>query len=134
RWMTAGYTLTENASLAKRNTLRVEAEAARLAGVVDPDTLPELFSSPHARGEVLVLGDGSNVLFTRDFPGLVIRITHDAIERIGNGHIRVGAGADWHGFVRWSLEQGYTGLENLALIPGTVGAAPVQNIGAYGTE
>ena len=132
--MTAGYTLTENASLAQRNTLRVDADAAWFAEVADPDTLPALLSSPHARGEVLVLGDGSNVLFTRDFPGLVIHIAHDAVERIGNGHIRVGAGADWHRFVRWSLEQGYTGLENLALIPGTVGAAPVQNIGAYGTE
>src|SRR5690606_22843903 len=89
---------------------------------------------PAARGEVVVLGEGSNVLFTRDFPGLVVAVRHDAVERIGNGHVRVGAGANWHRFVRWSLTEGYTGLENLALIPGTVGAAPVQNIGAYGVE
>ena len=89
---------------------------------------------PAAREGLLVLGEGSNVLLTRDVPGLVVRIRHDAVEPLRDGHVRVGAGANWHQFVRWSLDQGYTGLENLALVPGTVGAAPIQNIGAYGTE
>ena len=132
--MTPGYTLTERAPLAARNTLRVAVEAAHLAEVDDPDALPRVLALPAARDGVLVLGEGSNVLLTRDVPGLVLHVRHDAVEPLANGHVRVGAGANWHAFVRWSLAQGFAGLENLALIPGTVGAAPIQNIGAYGTE
>lgn len=132
--MGAGYTLSQEVPLAPRNTLRAAATAAWLAEVADPDALPAVLKLPQARGEILVLGAGSNVLLTRDFDGLVVQVTHDAIETLGERRVRVGAGADWHGFVRWTLDRGYAGLENLALIPGTVGAAPIQNIGAYGTE
>ncbi len=86
----------------------------------------------------LVLGGGSNVLFTRDFDGLVLHMVAGGRERIGETGeavlVRACAGENWHGFVQWTLEQGLGGMENLSLIPGTVGAAPIQNIGAYGAE
>ena len=86
----------------------------------------------------ILLGGGSNILFTQDFQGLVIHINTQGKSLIAetDSHylIEVNAGENWHDFVRWSIDQGYTGLENLSLIPGTVGAAPIQNIGAYGLE
>jgi len=89
--------------------------------------------SPH-----LILGDGSNVAFVGDFPGTVLlnRIKGLHLENTNSGNVKViaGAGEDWHGLVRWTLENGLYGLENLSLIPGRVGAAPIQNIGAYGIE
>ena len=85
----------------------------------------------------LVLGCGSNVLFTRDFHGLVLVNGLRGIEVVDGGDhwlLQVAAGENWHEFVRWTLANHMPGLENLALIPGSVGAAPVQNIGAYGVE
>jgi UDP-N-acetylmuramate dehydrogenase len=128
------YTLTEHAPLAARNTLRVPSTARWLAEVEDAASLGELFTQPQARGPVLVLGAGSNLLLTRDFDGLVIHLNQHGIEILADGSLRVGAGENWHALVRWTLDRGYCGFENLALIPGTVGAAPIQNIGAYGTE
>ncbi|PID68681.1 MAG: UDP-N-acetylenolpyruvoylglucosamine reductase [Flavobacteriia bacterium] len=85
-----------------------------------------------------ILGGGSNVLFTQDYDGLIIRINTKGKEKVTEDSTtvlwRVQAGEHWHDFVMWTLDQGYCGLENLALIPGTVGAAPIQNIGAYGVE
>lgn len=87
---------------------------------------------------LLLLGGGSNVLFTKDFAGMVARVklTGKALIEEDQNHyyIQAAAGENWHEFVRWTIKQGYTGLENLSLIPGTVGAAPIQNIGAYGIE
>ncbi len=86
----------------------------------------------------LVVGGGSNLLFKNDFPGLVAHVALKGKEKVSEDdyahYIRVGAGEVWHDFVDWSIDQGYSGLENLSLIPGSVGAAPVQNIGAYGVE
>jgi UDP-N-acetylmuramate dehydrogenase len=86
----------------------------------------------------LVLGGGSNILLTGDFDGLVLHICSTGIEKAGEDahaiYVRVAAGENWHGFVQWTLKQGLAGLENLSLIPGSVGAAPIQNIGAYGVE
>jgi UDP-N-acetylmuramate dehydrogenase len=86
----------------------------------------------------LVLGGGSNLLFTGDFSGLVLHMALQGREllRSDDTHhfVRAAAGENWHAFVQWTLAQGYGGLENLSLIPGTVGAAPIQNIGAYGLE
>jgi UDP-N-acetylmuramate dehydrogenase len=86
----------------------------------------------------LVLGGGSNVLFTRDFAGLVLHMRSIGIEIVGEDadvtYVRAAAGENWHRFVQWTLMQGLNGLENLSLIPGSVGAAPIQNIGAYGVE
>ncbi len=133
-----GYTLIENASLANRNTLRVDARARLLAEVRDASKLPELLDFPAVRnGRLLVLGEGSNMLFTGDFDGTVLAMATSGVQVEHDGdvaRIAVAAGERWDDFVRWTLGQGFAGLENLILIPGTVGAAPIQNIGAYGTE
>jgi UDP-N-acetylmuramate dehydrogenase len=128
-----------DASLRALNSFGVEARAAGLARVRDLDALPGLLDDPAWRERpLLVLGDGSNVLFTRDFDGLVLRIEAQRIQQSAwegdDAVVRVEAGRNWHDFVRWSVDAGFGGLENLSLIPGTVGAAPIQNIGAYGVE
>jgi UDP-N-acetylmuramate dehydrogenase len=133
-----GYTLIENASLATRNTLRVDARATLLAEIRDATKLPELLGFPAiANAPLLVLGEGSNVLFTEDFTGTVLVMATRGVQVENDGEtarIAVAAGERWDDFVRWSLGQGYAGLENLILIPGTVGASPIQNIGAYGCD
>jgi UDP-N-acetylmuramate dehydrogenase len=134
-----GYTIVENASLQGRNTFHVAARTNLLVDVRKPSAFGELFGYAMLRSQpLLVLGEGSNILFTRDWPGIVlavaalgIRVVRDDGEK---ARIRVEAGESWNDFVHWSLGRGYVGLENLVLIPGTVGAAPIQNIGAYGTE
>ncbi len=132
-------TLISNAPLRERTTLRVPAHAAWLAEVQDSKVLPELLRLPQARqGPRLILGEGSNVLFTRDFAGMIIHFATRGIEVVESDRetalVRAAAGESWDGLVRWTLARGLCGLENLILIPGTVGAAPIQNIGAYGTE
>lgn len=133
-----GYTLTENASLANRNTLRVDARAALLAEIRDATKLPELMGFPAiANSPLLVLGGGSNVLFTEDYEGTVLAMATRGVQVENDGdaaRIAVAAGESWDDFVRWTLGRGFAGLENLILIPGTVGASPIQNIGAYGCE
>jgi len=133
-----GYTLIEHASLASRNTLRVNAKARLLAEIHDASKLTELLDFPAVRdGKLLVLGEGSNVLFTGDVDGTVLAMATRGVQVEQDGEvarIAVAAGERWDDFVRWTLGQGFAGLENLILIPGTVGAAPIQNIGAYGTE
>jgi len=134
-----GFSLKRNVQLARLNTFRVPARAALLADVSDSAALPELLSIPEAQDkQILVLGGGSNVLFTQDFWGLVVHLSSLGIEIIEDDSeqalVRVAAGEAWDGFVRWSLAQNFSGLENLILIPGTTGAAPIQNIGAYGVE
>lgn len=134
-----GYTVVENASLEGRNTFRVPARAELLIDVSRPEVLPELFALAALKsGKVLILGEGSNMLFTRDWPGVVLSVAATGIRILENrgdaALVRVEAGENWNDFVRWSLAHGFIGLENLSLIPGTVGAAPIQNIGAYGVE
>jgi UDP-N-acetylmuramate dehydrogenase len=134
-----GYTIVENASLQGRNTFRVPARAAMLIDARKPAALAELFGYAMLKTQpLLVLGEGSNILFTRDWPGVVLSIAARGIAVLDDdgmhARVRVEAGENWNDFVRWSLGRGYRGLENLVLIPGTVGAAPIQNIGAYGVE
>lgn len=133
-----GFTLTENASLRDRNTLRVDARASLLAEVHDETAIAALLQRPELHGrEVLLLGEGSNVLFAGDFDGVVVTVRTRGVEAVDKGdatRVRVAAGEHWDDFVRWTLAQGYPGLENLIMIPGSVGAAPMQNIGAYGVE
>jgi len=133
-----GYTLIENAPLVARNTLRVAARARLLAEIRDAAKLPELLDFPAVRnGPLLVLGEGSNLLLTGDFDGTVVAMATRGVQVEQDGEvarIAAAAGERWDDFVRWTLGQGFAGLENLILIPGTVGAAPIQNIGAYGTE
>ncbi|TNY26074.1 UDP-N-acetylmuramate dehydrogenase [Fulvimonas soli] len=133
-----GYALIEDAPLLHRNTLRVAARAKLLAEVRDAAKLPELLDFPAVRaGPLLVLGEGSNLLLAGDFDGTVVAMATRGVQVEQDGdvaRIAVAAGERWDDFVRWTLGRGYAGLENLILIPGTVGAAPIQNIGAYGTE
>jgi UDP-N-acetylmuramate dehydrogenase len=86
----------------------------------------------------LILGSGSNVLFTKDFKGIVAKMEIKGIQKINETPsevtLKVGAGENWHHFVSYCVQKGWGGLENLSLIPGTVGASPIQNIGAYGVE
>jgi len=134
-----GYTVIENAPLAARNTFRVPARAELLIDVHDAAVLPALFQLGALKtGPVLVLGEGSNLLLTRDWPGVTVSLVTRGIrvleDRTDSALLRVEAGENWNDFVHWSLGRGFAGLENLVLIPGTVGAAPIQNIGAYGVE
>ena len=133
-----GYTIVENAPLQARNTFRVPARADMLIDVKRLEVLPELFTQAGLKSQLLILGAGSNMLFTRDWPGVVLSLTAAGIrileDRGDAALIRVEAGENWNDFVHWSLGRRFVGLENLALIPGTVGAAPIQNIGAYGAE
>ncbi len=112
-----------------RYVVTIDSEAALLEALA----MPELAGVPR-----LVLGGGSNVVLTRDFDGVVFRMAIRGRERLADDaharYVRGGAGEIWHEFVDWTLSQDCAGLENLALIPGTLGAAPIQNIGAYGLE
>ena len=103
---------------------------ADVRGVVDHPRL--------GRAPKFILGGGSNIILTRDMPQLVLKVEVRGMrlveERADAWIVEAGAGEGWHELVAWTLQQGWPGLENLALIPGTVGAAPVQNIGAYGLE
>ncbi len=136
---TSGYTLSLDANLSPHNSLRVTARASLLARLHDATKLPELLGHAATQhgGDVLVLGEGSNVLFTADYTGMVVLMATRGVwveEQDNQVSMAVAAGERWDDFVRWTLTQGFSGLENLILIPGTVGAAPIQNIGAYGVE
>lgn len=137
--MSGGYQLAEDVSLAGRNTFRVPARAAMMADVSRAEALPELFDYAMLRdGPVMVLGEGSNLLFAGDFPGVVVCLTLHGIRLLeddgAHALVRAEAGLNWNDLVHWTLGHGLCGLENTALIPGTVGASPIQNIGAYGVE
>lgn len=122
--------------LASRNTLALPGRAALYAEVHTADQLAQLAGK--IAGRCFILGGGSNLLLSGDYDGLVLRMAIGGRTLVGEDseawYVRAGAGENWHEFVAWTLDQGWPGLENLALIPGTVGAAPVQNIGAYGIE
>ncbi|MEO8160498.1 MAG: UDP-N-acetylmuramate dehydrogenase [Arenimonas sp.] len=137
--MSGGYQLAEDVSLEGRNTFRVPARAAIMADVNRAEALGELFDFAMLRdGPVMVLGDGSNLLFAADFPGVVVCPTMAAVRLLeddgGHALVRAEAGLPWNDLVTWTLGKGLAGFENMALIPGTVGACPIQNIGAYGVE
>ena len=134
--MTAAWTEARDASLRTRNTFAVEATAPLLVEVADAAALPDVLAR-HAGDAPMLLGGGSNLLFAADPPGAVIALATRGSAIVADGDnaiVRADAGVAWHDFVLWTLAQGLCGLENLALIPGTVGAAPIQNIGAYGVE
>ncbi|ENY70363.1 UDP-N-acetylpyruvoylglucosamine reductase [Aeromonas diversa CDC 2478-85] len=130
--------LQEHASLRELTTLGLPASARWVVTLEAVDDLLPVRDDPRWVGlPRLVLGGGSNVLFTCDFDGVVVLNRLRGIEVRDEGEswlLHVAAGENWHELVRYTLEQGMAGLENLALIPGCVGAAPVQNIGAYGVE
>ena len=125
----------ENHSLKAYNTFRIDCKAAFFAVVTSVSELRKILTEPKfIKLPKLFLGGGSNILFCRNFQGLVILIKLKGISHLGNGLIKVQAGENWHEFVLWSIHNGYNGIENLSLIPGNIGAAPIQNIGAYGVE
>lgn len=130
--------IQRNVSLKNFNTFGVECHANYFVEINHRDELDELFLDPQWKEmKRLVLGGGSNMLFINDFDGLVIRINIRGIEhRINHNEvfIEAGAGEVWNDLVNFCVTRGYAGLENLSLIPGSVGASPVQNIGAYGVE
>jgi len=128
--------ILKNHNLKPYTSFGVDAYAAQFVTVTTLAELKSALAIPTPQR--LILGGGSNLLFCDDFAGLVIRICLTGItvnESVDDEvRLQVAAGENWHAFVEWTLAQGYDGLENLALIPGVVGAAPVQNIGAYGVE
>lgn len=131
--------IEQNYDLSKLNTFGINTNADFFVEIKNEDDLVDLFSFPEFKqNERVFLGGGSNVLFTKNFKGIVIlnrlkgiEITKEDSENI---FIRSMGGENWHDLVIYTVNNGYWGLENLSLIPGTVGAAPVQNIGAYGVE
>lgn len=128
-----------NASIKNLNTFGVDARAKMLTTVESLEDLQRVIRHPKLKEEMkLVLGGGSNVLFTQDFPGVVIHnnILGIAVEKEDENHawVTAGAGEIWQNLVLKSLQMNLSGIENLSLIPGRVGAAPMQNIGAYGVE
>ncbi|QID19267.1 UDP-N-acetylmuramate dehydrogenase [Nitrogeniibacter mangrovi] len=120
------------------NTFGLPAVAARYQRIDDVDALVEAARDGRLGGPRLVLGGGSNVILPARVDRLVLHVAlrgREVLDDTGDGVcVAAAAGESWHDFVRWTLDQGLGGLENLSLIPGTVGAAPVQNIGAYGLE
>jgi UDP-N-acetylmuramate dehydrogenase len=128
----------QNVSLKNFNTFGVEAKARWFVEIGSKDELAELFLDPQWKtGKKLVIGGGSNMLLINDVDGLVIRINIRGIaHRISHNDVFVeaGAGEVWNDLVNYCVLREYAGLENLSLIPGSVGAAPIQNIGAYGVE
>ncbi|PNS07964.1 UDP-N-acetylmuramate dehydrogenase [Solilutibacter silvestris] len=132
--MSTGLQITRALSLRTHNTFGIDVTTPLALRVDDPARLPEaLAMAPDA----LILGGGSNLLLVRA-PDAVLELANDDIaviaENADHVHVRCGAGAVWHDFVMATLQRGWSGLENLALIPGAVGASPIQNIGAYGVE
>ena len=126
----------ENVSLKSLNTFGLAANTRYFAVVEKEADLLDILDSPPT--PMLVLGGGSNVLFSKDYQGLVLKNNLFGKEFIKQDSdyvwLRIGGGENWHDLVLWAIEQGWAGIENLSLIPGTVGAAPMQNIGAYGVE
>lgn len=123
-------------SLKPYNTFGIDVRAESFVSV---QTLEDLISILNTKpSKLLVLGGGSNMLLTKDIDGLVLHINLKGIEICEKQNktttVKVAAGENWHNFVLWCLEQNLGGLENLSLIPGNVGTAPIQNIGAYGVE
>jgi UDP-N-acetylmuramate dehydrogenase len=125
-------------SLYPFNTFGMDVHAAYFDILSKEEELLHLKEQDAFKNGLLILGGGSNILFTQDVPQWVLRNEIRGIEKIKEDEeyvwIQAGAGEVWHGFVLYCVNHGYGGVENLSLIPGTVGAAPIQNIGAYGVE
>mgnify|MGYP001036343316 FL=1 len=127
-----------NGSLKKFNTFNVDEKAKVL---VEIDRVSDLFTfltKENQKDKMLVLGGGSNILFTKSYEGIIISLKNKGIKLIdedeNNILVEISSGESWNDFVVWAVENNFGGVENLSLIPGNVGAAPIQNIGAYGVE
>jgi UDP-N-acetylmuramate dehydrogenase len=130
--------IQSNVNLKPFNTFGFSVHTDSLLEVESMETLKMLLNDPTFEQPRFILGGGSNILFTQNFHGLVIKMVIKGIEVIQENEehiwLRVGAGEVWHDFVMYCVSHNYGGVENLSLIPGTVGASPIQNIGAYGVE
>ena len=129
----------QNVSLAAHNSFGIVAKARALVRVRSEGDVRAVLADPGLRDQPkFVLGGGSNIVITGDVKPLVLKVDVMGRRVVSDGPkatvVEAGAGENWHEFVAWTLEQGLAGLENLALIPGTVGGTPVQNVGAYGVE
>lgn len=129
--------LQENISLKPYNTFGIDTHTSFFCEITNEAELLELLHK-NTINPILVLGGGSNMLLTKNYEGLVIKISIKGIQKIEETEdyalLKAGAGEVWHEFVLHCIKNNYAGVENLSLIPGTVGAAPMQNIGAYGVE
>ena len=129
--------LQENISLKTFNTFGIDVKAKYFAafnGIDDLESLLAISTSP----QTLILGGGSNILLTKDYDGMVLKNEIKGISELHEDneyvYVKAGAGENWHQFVLHCIERNWAGIENLSLIPGNVGASPMQNIGAYGVE
>ena len=127
-----------NGSLKKFNTFNVDEKAKVLVEINRVSDLFTFLSKENQKDKMLVLGGGSNILFTKSYEGIIISLKNKGIKLIdedeNNILVEISSGESWNDFVVWAVENNFGGVENLSLIPGNVGAAPIQNIGAYGVE
>jgi UDP-N-acetylmuramate dehydrogenase len=138
RYNMINMTIEENRSLKNYNTFGIRAAAKYFAGFSSVEELKEVLADKRSAGPQLVLGGGSNILLTGNFNGIVLKNEISGIEQVKEDdeycYVKAGAGEHWHRFVLYCLQHELAGVENLSLIPGNVGASPMQNIGAYGVE
>lgn len=138
RSISMALTIENDFQLQDYNTFGVAASASAYIGIDSESALHELYDSgAFSQRPFLILGGGSNILFTQDFDGLIVHMHIPGISHAVQGDqvvVTAGAGVVWNDLVWYCVRHGFAGIENLALIPGSVGAAPIQNIGAYGTE
>ena len=133
------YSVQENVSLTAHHTFALPAKARYFCRINNIHSLKALLKdTPFSAMPRLFIGEGSNTIFIQDFLGIVIQVSIKGKECVYQSddkvHLKVGAGENWHELVLHTLNKGWCGLENLSLIPGSAGAAPIQNIGAYGVE
>jgi UDP-N-acetylmuramate dehydrogenase len=131
--------LQRKVSLARLNTFGFDISADIFDVIRDANVLKSYWKTTLlAQSNPLILGGGSNIVFTKDYPGLVLHNQIEGKEILQESEndvlVRIGGGENWHQTVLWAVSQGWGGIENLSLIPGSMGAAPIQNIGAYGVE
>lgn len=130
-------TIQDNISLKTYNTFGIDVSANQFCNVETLNDLKKVLSS-HSEKELFILGGGSNMLLTKDIEALVLYINLKGIEIVSQTEtdvlVKANAGENWHEFVMWCIDNDFGGVENLSLIPGNVGTAPIQNIGAYGVE
>lgn len=130
--------IEHNISLKPYNTFGIDVKAKSFGRFESLDELKSLLQNRDKETPLFILGGGSNILLTKDLPFFVLKNEISGIEIIDETEtavvVKVGSGVEWHSFVRFTVEQGWGGIENMSLIPGSVGASPMQNIGAYGAE
>ncbi|WP_430403934.1 UDP-N-acetylmuramate dehydrogenase [Fluviicola sp.] len=130
--------IEHNISLKPYNTFGIDVKAKSFGRFESIDELRDLVRNRDRETRLFILGGGSNILLTKDLPFFVLKNEISGIEVVAETEtdvvLKVGSGVEWHSFVRYTVEKGWGGIENMSLIPGSVGASPMQNIGAYGVE